>query len=473
MIQQIIGIQDWHVLQSLILRHWQLPLIHHQFDQFASQLSIETISQQLRALDQGEAAIGILEHDFSACYCPDHDIEMAQFFHDFAQLNLPQGHTLLLLAPNMITSEEFNRLLSHLRQLEHHYTLLCLNDSLNPILGGDYEAFRFENHCVATFHVSDERQWLKVVTYQVSDHQLADKVISLTGEAPKTNIANPLPTFIATEAASLAFIDEHRYQPIESVAALRGRLMVCQQAVAVLSAANHNDLITLAEQVNDLKHRFGAELRIIIKEIKPCIRYPDFHLLINSGVQAIVDHRKSEGQLYDQIQLAYRCEMAHFASQVSELVAQYHVPFSQTGRLEFGAFKALIADAIDTLDSTQLEYALVELIPFSSIDIAHAAHYCHMRRQGDVYTQADGRLLLFFPSLRRADLHQALAHAFDVKIADLFANQHFYLNKNAILEQLATINHVDKRWYQETQNDNSSAEPQVTRYAKKIAWDEV
>ncbi|GAL32659.1 hypothetical protein JCM19240_6091 [Vibrio maritimus] len=241
----------------------------------------------------------------------------------------------------------------------------------------------------------------------------------------------------------------------------------------MLPCGGFDDIKRVAKTILHNKKRFGESVHFVVKELTPCIRYNDFHMLITAGAQSIVDHTKSDAVLYDQIRLASMTKMeANYLSETS-LFRQFESPVDESGFVSYDAFKSLTLNAIEVCRNTQIEYALVELTPFSSVPLTEAMSYSQMKRRGDIACQIDGRILIFFSSLRRYEIHQALLNVFAVAPSELFVEQSQYTDADEIITRLSSIQAID---YPEqpsaTETESNNATP-ASRFASRADWDQL
>ncbi|MCW8345639.1 cellulose biosynthesis protein BcsE [Vibrio sp. ZSDZ65] len=279
--------------------------------------------------------------------------------------------------------------------------------------------------------------------------------------------------FIHNGAASHHFITAHGYHVFSCSSEIETSVSRMQDAVIVFNCQGFHDIEHVTQQAFTLKQKFGASLRVLVKESKPCIRYNDFHMLINAGVQSIIEHHRSDSVLFDQIRLASLTKMDSHNIDLPTLQGYFQSPLMHSGIQPFDDFFNITNDVISKIQHSQLEFALVELIPFSSVPMSEATSYCKLKRKGDIATCVNGRLVLFFSSLRLYEVSQALSNVFTVATNEIFSQTNTLTKHDDIVAKLHTLNQHHLGTAEALQNTTVKKTVLSSSKAIKVDWEMV
>ncbi|GMQ47632.1 BcsE family c-di-GMP-binding protein [Vibrio sp. 10N] len=471
MIQQILHINSWQALENLLSHHEKIPLFEAKADLFTSPSGKDFLTQPGKL---SAKSTEIINQNFSQIFLSDSALSMADFLNDLSRLPINNNiHSCILLDLSQSSKLDVNFAIEQATIDFINVTILLLdvNNSLNLKEYTDY--LRGKTVFLGELKQQKKQTFLKVTRYLDGDIQLGNKLFLLSDDDDDHIEKEVLPILVSSQATSRDFIHSHGFQVFEQFDFPQSILEANQASVVVLPCGSFDDIKRVAGIILHNKKRFGEGVHFVVKELKPCIRYNDFHMLITAGAQSIVEHNKSEAALYDQIRLASMTTMkAHYVSETS-LFKQFESPVNDSGFVSYETFKSLTLDAINVCRNTQIEYALVELTPFSSVPLSEAISYSQMKRRGDIACQIDGRILIFFSSLRRYEIHQALLNVFAVAPSELFIEQFQYTDADKIMTRLSSIQGID---YSEQSNQADTVPEHKTpasRFASPADWDEL
>ncbi|MFC5076572.1 BcsE family c-di-GMP-binding protein [Vibrio thalassae] len=352
-------------------------------------------------------------------------------------------------------------------------TFLLLDVNIDSQKGEYLPYLRGTRVFLGELKTRQEQCFLKVIHYQDGHTQLENKLFLLTDNGKHLIQREAMPVLVSSQTASSDFIQSHGFQSFENFDFPKAVLETTPESVVVLPCRGFDDIKPLTKTILDNKNRFGDNIHFVVKELAPCIRYNDFHMLITAGAQSIVEHSKNEAALYDQVRLASITKMdARYIDELS-LFTQFESPVKQSGFISFSDFKSMTLDAIELCRNTQIEYALVELTPYSSVPLNEVVSYSQMKRRGDIACQIDGRVLIFFSSLRRYEIHQALLNVFAVAPSELFIEEAQFTTAENIIKRLSAIQGIDYIEQSETYSTQLSITKPKSRFAKPVDWDDV
>ncbi|WP_163930361.1 BcsE family c-di-GMP-binding protein [Paraferrimonas sp. SM1919] len=468
MTHQVIHFDNWQVLTHLIDKQLTIPLAKVQFDRLICHLS----SRSLRSAAQlGDHAADTLNKWFKEILVPNDDLELTEFIADIKRIPLSQTqHSYLIIDSQKLAIEQLN--LACIEILQHFNSIsLVLIGPITPINLEKIEAYLTQSYyLITTIRYVEGRLFSKVITYKAHLAQLRNKLFLLDNHVQTQQSIQVCPVFISDYVASADFIEGHGYQTFQGLQIPVDELDQSQNCVIVLPCQRFDKIATLAQSIVKLKNKFGESLKILVKELTPCIRYSDFHMLITAGAQCILKHNYSEAILNDQIQLNRLLSMPASYLQANELLKLYQGPIQQMGFIDFDKFKSSVAKALETYQNSHIEFALVVLTPFSSVPIQKACSYLKFQRKGDIACQHDGKILIFFSILRVSEIPTALTNVSIIEASSLFYSQHFYTTAAQIhpfIEQQQNVkdNHVSPPLMQTTPFSKSS--PQ------QVNWDDI
>ncbi|GAB7527838.1 cellulose biosynthesis protein BcsE [Pseudomonas sp. 3A(2025)] len=192
-------------------------------------------------------------------------------------------------------------------------------------------------------------------------------------------------------------------------------------ASVIVAIESNQDVELLASQLHDLRDHCGVALKIIVREMEPCLRYRDERLLLASGANLIVPCNTS---------------LANFLSLVES--AQSQVWRQREGRDFESLFNRLRPpdvrgllcpkEFIDLLDQVyngatgELDHQLLRLQPRGELNVEQYLSQITLRRFGDVACVVDGYFYLFLFACRGDGLEPALGNVCRLPWRDLFSD---------------------------------------------------
>ena len=197
------------------------------------------------------------------------------------------------------------------------------------------------------------------------------------------------------------------------------------RAASVIVAIEGNDQVEdLARQLHHLRNHCGAALKIIVREMEPCLRYRDERLLLACGANLVVPIQASLAHflsLTDSVQ----GQVWHHRSNVDfqTLSKRMHPPHVR-GLLTPKAF-------IETLDqiysgaSGEMSHQLLKLRPCRGLEVEQYLSQITLRRYGDIACVLDGVFYLFLFACRADGLEPALGNICRLPWGDMFSSCEF------------------------------------------------
>ncbi|MFA0086772.1 BcsE family c-di-GMP-binding protein [Vibrio sp. 10N.261.51.F12] len=473
MIQQVIGIDSWEDMHSLAIKQFQIPLFVNRFSLLLSNLNKESILPSLNQNPEKTSRIKSALNDiFSDIYLSHDTLVTSDFLIDLSRVTVRNDqHVVVLLDQNELTSKELELIITHSFSLFIQITVIIVNSDNSYIRNILFPFISSPTYYVGNItHLQDDI-YSKMISYRAGNISLGNKVFKLN-QSNSDYIQNEfLPTFIEESAASSSFVAAHNFHSFSFSQNVADELDRSQEAVVVFNCRGFHDISRVSKHVFSFKQKYGRNLKIIVKESVPCIRYNDFHMLLSAGAQAIVEHDRTDSILFDQIRLASHTTMDEGSLSFDSLSKYFQSPLSMSGIQSFDTFSRTTLDVVEAIKDSQLEFALVELIPFSSVLMDEVISYCQLKRKGDIAATHDGKFFIFFSSLRLYEVSQALTNVFSLSINDLFIEINTFVEPDKITHKLAPLSTTSSS---RSSNDSPTPEPlsePKTKTAKKVTWD--
>ena len=192
------------------------------------------------------------------------------------------------------------------------------------------------------------------------------------------------------------------------------------RAASVLFAISRNEQVDeLAHQLNQLRRKCGNRLKLIVREIAPCLRYRDEQLLLSSGATLVVPFGTSLPRF---LTLVESVQGHVWQRQLKDIDASLYglkpLPIcGQQSPLRFAeAVRSMWPDSV----ASGISHQLIRLQPVPGLSLSQVLSQTRLRRNGDIACIADKALYLFLFACRPESLDDALGNIFGVKWQELF-----------------------------------------------------
>ena len=193
------------------------------------------------------------------------------------------------------------------------------------------------------------------------------------------------------------------------------------RAATVLVALEGNaEVEPLARELHALRERCGVSLKIIVREMEPCLRYRDERLLLACGANLIVPANTHFANFISLVDSAQGQIWRHRQTLDFQSLFERLRPPAERGFLPPQAFIALL-DQVYGGASGELAHQLLRLRPRGDLDIDQYLNQINLRRYGDVACVLDGFFYLFLFACRGDGLEPALGNICRLPWRDLFS----------------------------------------------------
>ena len=195
---------------------------------------------------------------------------------------------------------------------------------------------------------------------------------------------------------------------------------LASKAASILFAITKNDQVEdLAHQLYQLRRTCGTQLKLIVRETAPCLRYRDEQLLLTGGASLVVPFGTSLPRfltLLESVQgHVWQRQLKDFDTQLDELK-----PLPLRGQQSPLGFADAVREMWPHSATGEIIHQLVRLQPVSGLSLEQVLSQARLRRNGDIACIADKALYLFLFACRAESLEAALSNIFGVKWQELF-----------------------------------------------------
>ncbi|MCL9773973.1 BcsE family c-di-GMP-binding protein [Vibrio methylphosphonaticus] len=476
MIQQVIGFDSWKNMHLLAINGFNIPLVERQFSVLLSNIAKGEILPKEPIDDSSTKHLKhVLNSMFSEIYLPENTLSAACFLDDLTQIkNIESHHYAIIIDRNNLKQFDVGIIIQTCMDTFQNLTIIVVNSDSSYIQSVIPKSLISNRFYLGEIFSIQGNTYSNVIKYQSGDTRVYNKAFKLDSSTSSHSLAESLPVFIHQAAAPEHFIITHGYHAFSCSSEIESSISNIQNAVIIFTCQSFQEIERVTREVYTFKQKFGESLRILVKEGTPCIRYNDFHMLINAGAQNIIEHYRSDSVIFDQVRLASLTTMDRSNVALTTLESFFQSPLNHIGFQEFNVFMDVTNNVVDKIKHSQLEFALVELIPFSSVSIAEAKSYCTLRRKGDIATTLDGRIVLFFSSLRLYEVSQALSNVFSISTTEIFSQINTLTTHNDILDKLKELSQLSHSTIQ-APSPNGLVKKTVlsSNKAVKVDWESI
>ncbi|MFJ5435029.1 cellulose biosynthesis protein BcsE [Pectobacterium sp. CHL-2024] len=233
--------------------------------------------------------------------------------------------------------------------------------------------------------------------------------------------------------------------------------MLTHAATLVFALNQTSQVDTLVKQVHSLRRQRGELLKIVVREMKPCLRASDERLLLACGANIIVSHSEPLSRFLTRVESVQGQRFTKHVPVDVEVLLTTMRPLQIKGYQPPDIFRQSVQMLIDsTLMPEGSKGVLVALRPVPGVRAAQALTLCTLRRFGDVVTIAQDRLFLFLSNCRLNELDIALKSIFRLPVDEAFSNRIVWSQDLQILAEVKSL----------AQGDTLEQERQINDYVQ-------
>ena len=221
---------------------------------------------------------------------------------------------------------------------------------------------------------------------------------------------------------------------------LEKNLNELSSASIVFSLHEQDEITNLGIKIYHLRKAFGGNIKIIIREMKQCLRYADEMYLRSSGINLILYKNTSFLNMLSAIDiLKGQIFTRQFSISVSDLKGLRSQKNNLKGYVSNDVFIAYTQESIARLDLTRTKFALLKLTFLTNISPQTYLNLCEIKRIGDLVTLCQDTLYLFLQGIHSDDLNTALNKIFTLPTDDIFYCQSRFTSTESISEELMNV----------------------------------
>ena len=224
------------------------------------------------------------------------------------------------------------------------------------------------------------------------------------------------------------------YKIIDDNDALFSKGLTKKSATLVFAVSRYTDLKVLAKDCFSLRKKCGRRLKLVIQNVDGIIRHQDECLFLTLGVNLILYSYSEPSRLLSQIQSIQGFQFSRPLPKSIDDVLKYSENVLAKGYLPPVKFAEQVAKHSDSAANLGVSGVLVLMQLLPRIDAIHPLHLFHVKREGDIFSFADGTVYLYLHACREHDVESAIKHLFKLQVSDLFMSKnviadHFYIQQ--------------------------------------------
>lgn len=208
-------------------------------------------------------------------------------------------------------------------------------------------------------------------------------------------------------------------------------------ACVVFVVADNGQVGELAESLYRLRQRRGRALRLVVREIAPCLRHLDERLLLLCGASLVVPFGTGLSRFLGLLDtLPGQMWTRSLPEDLGATLKRLRPP-ALRGLLPAHEFAAAVVDLFDAEQGGEVNHLLLCLSPVEGLNLSLVLGQCRLRRAGDLACVAGGNLWLFLFACRQDVLDVALGHVFRLSWRELFSGYRIFPGTEELVAAVA------------------------------------
>ena len=227
-------------------------------------------------------------------------------------------------------------------------------------------------------------------------------------------------------------LSEH-WQLFDDDTALLAAAGAATAACVIFTLGDNARVGELAEQLYRLRQRRGRALKLVVREMSPCMRYLDERLLLLCGASLIVPFGTGLSRFLSLLDSLHGQRWARSLPEDLPATLRRLRPPALRGLLPGREFVAVVRDLLAMERDAEVSHLLVRLRPVAGLSLSQVLGQCRLRRAGDLACAVGGDLWLFLFACRPNALEIALGHVFRLPWRELFASHRLFAAVEGLL----------------------------------------
>ena len=204
--------------------------------------------------------------------------------------------------------------------------------------------------------------------------------------------------------------------------ALLAEARTARAATVIVGIDNSYQLLELAQQLHDLRENCGPELKIVVREMEPSVRYRDERLLLACGANLIVPHGTLLSRFLSMIESIQGQRWQYTQNIDFKTLLERQRPPQIRGLVSPRDFYEAVAQ-IYRDSSGEVTHQMMKFQPVPGIGEELFLNQMCLRRFGDIACLLDGELYLFLFACRADGLEPALGNICRLPWRDMFTQR--------------------------------------------------
>lgn len=205
----------------------------------------------------------------------------------------------------------------------------------------------------------------------------------------------------------------------EDAATLMIAALDAHAASVVFAIGENRDVVGLARLLYRLRRDRGNALKLVVREMNPCLRYADERLLLSCGATLIAPAGAPLARFLTLLETVQGDVWKGALVDDPERLIRAHQAPDASGLVTVGEFQAVVLDTLGQAAGT-VESLAMALQPVAGLRIDDVLRQLSMRRRGDIACVHDGQVYLFLFGCRRDGVEAALASVFHLAWREMF-----------------------------------------------------
>lgn len=230
------------------------------------------------------------------------------------------------------------------------------------------------------------------------------------------------------------------WEVVHSFDALENAILGDIAAATVIIYIDANiDINFTVSKIIKLRKNGGGWLKIIVREMEPCLRNVEEKFIINSGANLIVPHSVALSRF---ITIVYAIQGSYLIRNIPNRVEDiYQVDLNEHGKsyLLPADFVKQVISLVEWAQRIQINSTLLKLSLNRAIPIDEIVALIKINRNGDIFTYTENHLYLFLFQCGQSEIQTVLSQVILLPINDLFLEEELFLYADDIRNEIKNI----------------------------------